>query len=237
LSQTNAQIVNIEDKRANRADTVAWHGRLNIGFNLADNGSTVVTFKGGINLEHVNNRHWFLSLTNYNLVQVEQQDFINDGFQHFRYNYQINSILTYEAFTQAQYNEKLKLRLRWLMGSGLRFTVLNQEKHKVFLGLTYMYEFNRESEPEKEFRDHRMSTYLSINVKPFKNAKLSNTTYYQPVLNNLKDLRLSSQTALVINLTKKLLFTTIFNITYDSRVPESVTNTFYSFRNGVRFNF
>jgi len=100
-----------------------------------------------------------------------------------------------------------------------------------------MYEFNRESEPEKEFRDHRMSTYLSINVKPFKNAKLSNTTYYQPVLNNLKDLRLSSQTALVINLTKKLLFTTIFNITYDSRVPESVTNTFYSFRNGVRFNF
>lgn len=237
LLHLHSQIVNIEAKRLTRTDSSEWHGQINMGINLVENGNSIINLNGGINLEYIKNKHWFLSLSNFNFVQIAREDFINDGFQHFRYNYQINKRLTYEAFTQAQYNEKLNLRLRWLLGTGLRLSLLEKKKQKIFLGLSYMYEYNRESDPKMEFRDHRMSTYLSFDLKPFKNARLSNTTYYQPVWSNPADLRLSSQTALIIKLTEKLLFTTTFNITYDSRVPESVTNTFYSLRNGIRFNF
>ncbi len=235
--QTNAQIVNIEAKRVAHVDSSEWYGRLNLAFNLVENGNSIVNLNGGTNLEYVKGRHWFLTLTNFNFVQVGKEDFINDGFLHFRYNYSINKVISYEAFTQFQYNEKLRLKLRWLLGSGLRFTLLNKENHNAHLGLTYMYEYNEETNPEIEFRDHRLSSYFSFAIRPFQNATLRSTSYFQPVLSDFNDLRLSSQTALAINLTKKLKFTTTFNITYDSRVPEGVVNTIYSFRNGIRWDF
>jgi hypothetical protein len=235
--QLQAQIVNIEAKRVNLSDTTAVYGQLNLGFNLVENGNSIISINGGANIEFVKKKHWFLILTNYNFFQAGKEGFVNDGFLHFRYNYQLNKYLTYESFTQAQYNEKLNLRLRWLLGTGLRLTLLKKEKQDAHLGLSYMYEYNEENDPEREFRDHRMSSYLSFSFKVFPNAKISNTTYYQPVLNEFTDLRLSSQTALLINFTSKLLFTSTFNITYDSRVPGEVENTFYSFRNGIRWKF
>jgi len=79
-----------------------------------------------------------------------------------------------------------------------------------------------------KFRDHRLSTYLSLSAQPFsKNFTISNTTYYQPVLNNFTDVRLSSQTSMEFIISKKLTFTSIFSITNDT----------YSLRNGIRFSF
>lgn len=236
-ASVSAQIVNIEDKRAVREDSVAWYGQLNLGFNLVENGNSIINFNGGANLERISKKHWFLALTNFNFVQVEKEDFVNDGFLHFRYNYKLSPRFTYEAFTQAQYNEKLNLRLRWLLGTGLRLTLIKKEKHNAYLGMSYMFEYNEETNPEMEFRDNRLSTYASFSISIYENAKLSSTTYYQPIFNDFSDLRLSSQTTLTMKFTQKLLFTTTFNITYDSRVPEEVENTIYSLRNGIRWNF
>ncbi len=232
-----AQIVNIEDKRVMLDDSTHWYGQVRLGFNLVENGNSIINLNGAISLEYEKNKHWFLSLSNFNFIQVDKQDFVNDGFQHFRYNYRISRWFIYEAFTQAQYNEKLRLRLRWLLGTGIRVPLLDEGNQNIYLGLTYMYEFNEERDPDLEFRDHRMSAYVSFGLQPFKNASLSNTTYYQPVFNDFADLRLSSQTTLAINLTSKLLFSTTFSITHDTRVPDEVENTIYSFRNGIRWNF
>lgn len=232
-----AQIVNIEDKRVMLDDSTNWYGQVRLGFNLVENGSSVLNLNGAISIEYDKDKHWFLSLSNFNFIQVNNEDFVNEGFQHFRYNYKASRWLIYEAFTQAQYNEKLRLRLRWLAGGGLRFPILQKENQEIFLGITYMYEYNEERDPDLEFRDHRMSTYASFGLQPFKNASLSNTTYYQPVINDLDDLRLSSQTTLAINLTSRLLFSSTFSITHDTRVPEDVENTIYSLRNGIRWNF
>jgi len=87
----SSQIVNIEAKRVTPVDSSEWRGQINLGLNLIENGNSIINLNGGINIEYIKNRHWFLSLSNFNFVQVEQQDFVNDGFQHFRYNYQINS--------------------------------------------------------------------------------------------------------------------------------------------------
>lgn len=232
-----AQIVNIEDKRTERRDTINWYGGVNLGVNLVDNGNAVVSLNGALNLEYVNRRHWLLSLSKYNLIQVEKKDVINDGFQHLRYNYSINDWLTYEAFTQIQYNENLNLTFRWLLGSGPRFRLTGKNKQRAFLGFAYMYEINEESDPKSTFNDHRLSTYLSFAFTIGENLKIASTSYYQPVFNDFNDLRLTSQSAFIFKITQKLLFTTNFNITYDSRVPEEVQNTIYSLSNGLRWDF
>ncbi len=235
--QVQAQIVNIEDRRINHADSSAWYGLIDLGFNLTENGNSIINLHGGASIEFVKGKHWFLSLSRFNLFQANKQDFINNGFQHFRYNYRINQIFAFESFTQSQYNERLNLRLRFLVGTGFRLTIFKKEKHHAHLGIAYMQEYNKENDPEREFRDHRLSNYFSFSIQPFANARLSSTSYFQPVLNDFNDLRLSSQTTLAIKLTSKLSFTTSFNITYDSRVPEEVENTVYNLRNGIRFVF
>jgi hypothetical protein len=135
--QLQAQIVNIEAKRVNLSDTTAVYGQLNLGFNLVENGNSIISINGGANIEFVKKKHWFLILTNYNFFQAGKEDFVNDGFLHFRYNYQLNKYLTYESFTQAQYNEKLNLRLRWLLGTGLRLTLLKKEKQDAQYNLRF----------------------------------------------------------------------------------------------------
>ncbi|MEM1319604.1 MAG: DUF481 domain-containing protein [Bacteroidota bacterium] len=232
-----AQIVNIEDKRVERQDTAGWYGFINAGLTLVNNGSEIITINGALRVERLQYRHWFMSLSNFNLVKAEGKDFVNNGFQHFRYNYNVNKWLTWEAFVQAQYDERLNLRLRTLLGTGPRFRLFRNDKIRAFLGTLYMYEYNRETDPEVILNDNRLSTYLSFNYKPLSNVTIASTTYYQPLLNKLADWRLSSQSSLLIAINSKLRFKASFNIIYDSKVPEGVANTIYRLTNGIRLDF
>lgn len=236
-----AQIVNIENKRSNLADTSGVFGYLSLGANFVKNTKSITTISGDIRIEFLHKKSRFLSLTNYNLIRANSDRFIDNGFSHLRYNYEINKRLEYEIFTQAQFNNQVRLKLRVLAGTGLRFQLYQAEKQKVYFGLSYMYEYDEieiVSEVVSFFHDHRMSTYLSASIQPFlDNVTISNTTYYQPVLTNFSDVRLSSQTSLTFLLSKRLRFSTIFSITNDTRVPENVPATYYSVRNGIRWDF
>jgi len=232
-----AQIVNVEDKRIDREDTTGWFGYTDLGFNLVNNGNQVISFRGAIRVDYVKERHLFFTLSNYTLLKAAGNDFVNNGFQHFRYNYQINKWLTFEAFAQGQRNEQINLNFRALAGLGPRFNIIKEGKLRANLGLLYMYEYEEELSPKLIFRDHRLSNYLSLNYKPTKQVNLASTTYFQPLITAPEDLRLTSQTSLTIGLTERLRFRTTFSITHDTRVPDGVVNTFSSFTNGVRWEF
>lgn len=236
-----AQIVNIEDKRGVLADTSGWLGYVDLKFNLVENGNSVISIHGNLRLEYLRNRHTFLGLTNYNLGKVGGNEFINQGFQHLRYNYKVKKRMIWEAFTQAQYNEKIKLQLRWLLGTGPRFEITKTEKNRAYLGVLYMYEYDeevsKEDNLEEYHRDHRLSTYFSFSVQPHKHMSIAGTTYFQPVLNDFSDLRVSSQTTLNFDINNQWAFSSAFSITYDSDVPEGVVHTIYQWTNGLRWNF
>ena len=236
-----AQIVNIENKRSNLADTSGVFGYLSLGANFVKNTKSITTISGDIRIEFLQKKGRFLSLTNYNLIRANSDRFIDNGFSHLRYNHKIRKRLEYEIFTQAQFNKQVRLQLRALIGTGLRFQLYRAKKQQIYFGLSYMYEYNEieiVSEVVSFFYDHRMSTYLSASIQPFSDhVIITNTTYYQPVLTNFSDVRLSSQTSLTFYLSKRLRFSTIFSITNDTRVPENVPATYYSVRNGIRWDF
>ncbi|MEM6963881.1 MAG: DUF481 domain-containing protein, partial [Bacteroidota bacterium] len=236
-----AQIVNIESRRSSLVDTSGWFGYLGLGANFVRNNRSITTISGDIRLEYLEGKSKILCLTNYNLIRSNQEKFIDNGFQHLRYNYHVNRELDYEIFTQAQFNNQIRIVLRGLLGTGVRWKLINKEKRNLNWGVSYMYEYDEIKIVEDEitiFRDHRMSTYLALSLKPSDaNFSISSTTYYQPVLKNFSDVRLSSQTALKITMTSKLTFTSTFAITNDTRVPEDVPATYYSFQNAVRWNF
>ena len=134
----------------------------------------------------------------------------------------------------------LRLRLRLLLGGGPRFALLPAKSpHRLFVGTLYMYEYNEEKEDEAIVlrSDHRLSAYLAFRIKLGEKASLVSTSYYQPVLDDFADLRLSSQSSLLLPITSKLKFTTVFSILYDSRAPAEVVNTTYSWTNGLKWSF
>ena len=235
-----SQIVNVENKRTHQSDTSGVFGNVDLGVNLVENGSTILTLRGGAQVEWLKGKNLWLSSSNFNLVKVQEESFVNNGFQHFRYNYNFNQRWTYEAFTQAQFNEKTRIKLRALVGTGARLTIADTDKSKAFWGVAYMFEYNEISDTNIINRDNRLSTYLSFNWQPVENLTFSGTSYYQPILPDFNKARLSSLTTVQIKITDKLSFKTTFQITYDGQLREDapdVPATTYSLINGLRWDF
>ena len=235
--QAVAQIVNVEDKRSQFTDSIQWVEQLELGANLTKNKQEVFSLNGKAQIEFVYYDKTLLSLTNFNFVKAGDQNFVNEGFQHLRYNSKIKNWLTFELFGQVQYNERANIAIRALAGTGFRYRIFHKEKDKAYIGTSYMYEFEEESEADIEHNNHRLSTYFALSWQPQSNIKIASTSYYQPLFTNPKDYRLSSQTAVIFSFSKRLDFKTTFSIIYDSRAAVGAPKTIYRFLNSLRYRF
>lgn len=230
-----AQIVNIEDRRTAFTDSIGWYEDLSLGFNIVKNTSQIFSVNGSFQLEVLQKNRMLLSITKFNFLDAGETSFINDGFQHIRYNQIIEPWFTYELFGQLQYNEKLAIKIRGLAGTGFRFRLVNHEKSKMYLGITYMYEYDEESNNQVTHKDHRMSSYLSFSIKIGDRARIASTSYYQPLIKAPVDYRLSSQNSFVVEIFKNLDFGSTFQLGHDTRAAEGAPKTTYSLSNFLRY--
>ena len=232
-----AQIVNIQEKKAELLDTIAWFGGLQQDMRLVKNTSAIFTFRTALNLTHVRRKHMFLSFTDYKFATTGNEQLLNQGFQHLRYVYKGDKKVFYETFTQLQYNNQIKLRMRLLLGTGVQFNLISKKDKHINLGVSYMYEYNEEIDPIAFYRNNRMNIYLVLQFKFFKKIDFLSTTYYQPDIVNAKDWRLSTETEFLFAITKKVFFKFGFDLTYNSRIPPGVPNSIYALANGITWNF
>ncbi|MBR9921724.1 MAG: DUF481 domain-containing protein [Bacteroidetes bacterium] len=235
-----SQIVNIEDRRGNISDTTGIFGRVAAGMNLVNNGTPVLSIHGNSQLEYLRPKTDWLLLFNYNLVKAGDNSFVDDGFAHMRFNYFLSERVVWEAFGQAQYNEKIRILFRGLLGTGPRFRLFDNKKQAAFAGIAYMYEYEQISDTSIIHRDHRISSYLSFQFTPFKNLTLAGTTYYQPIIDNIASSRISSKTSATFSITDQLSLGVNFSVTFDGRLPEEVPNVpnkIYAWRNTLRYSF
>jgi len=235
----SGQIVNIEDKRK-ALDSLGWFGQLDLNGSLAENNNTVLTAGGGLRLDRLGQRGNVLFLADYRLVQVSGANATNAGFGHLRYGWEPKDKWRWEGFTQLQYNEQLRLKLRFLAGAGVRRRLLKSDKSRAYLGVLYMYEYDEMTDSEIVYRDHRLSNYLTIRAQLSPAISLASTTYYQPRLPDFNVPRISSVANVELSLTSALRFTTNFSLTHDRRVnrdfPE-VPATVFNWVNGLRLVF
>jgi Protein of unknown function, DUF481 len=234
-----AQIINVEDKRVRLNDSIALKGYADLAVSAVKNDKNLVTVSANSQLEYVKFKHLFLLIGGYNLVKAGSNNFLNDGYSHFRYNYDVSKNVTWEAFTQAQYNERTRSRFRALVGTGARFKFQLSEKQRFYLGTAFMFEHNQFSDATARQYDVRLSNYLSFTVAVSDKIKLNNTTYFQPILTDLGNFRVSSQGNALFQITKKLVFKVSGNLILDrdGRLPPSVPDLIYAWTNGLRWEF
>ena len=234
-----AQIVNIEDKRK-ALDSLGWFGQIDLNGSLTKNNNTVVTAGGGLRLDRLGKKGNVLFLSDYRLVQVSGKNALNAGFGHLRYGYEPKDRWRLETFAQVQYNEQLRLTLRFLMGAGIRRRLYKNNGSRAYLGVLYMYEYDELANSDIFYRDHRVSNYFTIDIKLSKSLTFANTTYYQPRLPEFNLARVSTVANLALSVTNRLRFTTNFSLTHDARVARDLPDipaTTYKWVNGIRWGF
>ena len=229
------QIINVENKRL-PADKEGFVGTFDLGLNLIKNTSHILQFNNNIHLQYSKENHTYLLLNDISFVQKEgEEDWLNKGYQHFRYIYQ-NKKLGFEGFFQHQYDKVQKIQFRMLMGVGARWQMVKNDSLQFAMGFSTMNEYENPVDADP-FVQIRLSHYLSFAFLVNENISLSTTSYYQPFLTNWSDYRMSSQTALKLALNKQFEFKIAGNITYDSNPAEAVPLLNYHVINGVSYEF
>ncbi len=234
---SQAQIVNVERKRISSTDTIGWFGDAGLNFTTAK--STVEYLSLGINtgIQRKGRNSLLLFLTDFNLLNAEDQEFANNAFAHLRYNTKVSKVIRWEFFNQVQYNNLTNLQLRYLAGTGPRFKLTPYESAKFYWGVAYMYEYEELTDPLVTHRDHRLSSYFSFTLTPVENISFVSTTYVQPLLRYFSDYRLLNENVLSVAITGSLTLDIKFQISYDVEPPEGVPQTTYKSVNGLTYEF
>jgi putative salt-induced outer membrane protein YdiY len=230
-----SQVVNIENKRFLN-DTNGWVGRVDFGFNLTQNTQQIITFNNSVRAQYQKNKSRFLILNELNFIQAAGKDFVNSGFQHFRYSYKVKERITAESFVQTQYNPILRLNLRFLIGAGPRFKLIKKERFKLYAATLYMYEYEEILKSATNY-DHRLSSYVTFAWSISKQMEWTATTFYQPNIQNFSDYRIAHDGALEIAISKHFSFLLNTNVLFDTKQPEGIPELTYTIKNGVSFKF
>ena len=231
------QIVNVENLRLTD-NKQGWSGRAEMNFNFIMNSRQLLQFGGELRARYLKKRHQFLLVGDQSFVKSEGSGFVNRGFQHFRYNYHFkdSSRFCFEAFQQSQFNRIQRIDFRHLLGSGLRFDVIDTKNYQLSVGSGFMWEYEELVEGAIS-RDLLSTSFLSFVGQFNKSIGLNTISYFQPKITNAGDFRFSNETSVRFKINKNLSFRLIYSIMHDTRDIEDVRKTNYVFRNALQISF
>jgi len=154
----------------------------------------------------------------------------SEGLLHIRNVIGLIENLSSEIFGQINYDKKILVDDRELIGAGLRFKILGFEKSDVTFGTSYMFEHEKYNLPNnwshhKEVNVSRWSNYLSLFLEFGSHAHFGGVIYYQPVINTFTDFRILSENTLNVSLTQLLSLSLNSRFRYDSDPPDGIKKT------------
>lgn len=232
----NAQVINVETKRFMN-DTNGWVGGSDFALSIIQNVQQVVSFSNATRVQYQKNKHRYILLNDFTFVKAGNVNFVNAGYQHFRYNYKMTNKITIEAFVQSQYNPILKLDFRYLMGAGPRFKLIKKDHFRAYTAFMYMYEYDVIRGESKPAEALRLSAYLTLTLLAKQKFELTSTTYYQPAVGDWWDYRIANDTNFEFYITKRVNFKATFNLLYDTNQPVGIPDLVYNIRNGLSLKF
>lgn len=233
--------INTERFRQN-ADSLGFSGN-------ADLSMTVITGNTDFQLATLSSRlnnNWGNSytflVTDGGMGWNNGERFFDQALSHLRHVITLNELIQHETFIQYDFNKKRKLAERELIGSGLRFRLLQTTALKLRLGVAYMFEWERytlsdQSRHGEHITAHRMSSYVTVDIKLQKTLRFVTVSYFQPSINNESDYRILSETALIIDLGEHLDITNSYNLRYDHLPPENVKRLDCTTKFGLSIKF
>jgi len=238
IGRANTQIIIHIDYDKHQPKEDGFSGTVDLSMSMNQAVNFVFGTNNGSQIIYKKDRHILKSLNGLNLTVVNKNKPINDGFQHFRYSYELTSRIVPEAFVQGQYNHNTKIASRYIMGIGGLFKIYNKETDsmQLHIGMHYMPEYEKELLGQVN-RHRRLNTMVSWGYTFENKLTLNLVSYLQPDLRRLSDFRLLGNISLEMPITAKLTYRSSFGFVFDTHPPEGARTNFFNTRNGLRFVF
>ncbi len=237
--QTFGQVVNIENRRI-YDDTSGISGSIFGSFSALQNQTLLINGAFRPLIQYKTKMHYYLFIGDWNFSKSPSAIYSNSGMAHFRYAYRLaflskkpKSPWKWEVYSQIQYNQLLRQKMRALAGTGIRQKIIEKkDRYRAFWGASTLYEYEVLLD-DSIIQNFRFSTYLSWHIGLPGRFTFSGTNYYQPRVDRWDDTRFMGQYSLSYRVVRSISLRVDANIFYQSRPAENVRNTVYNGTLGI----
>ncbi|GAA0893831.1 hypothetical protein GCM10009122_35110 [Fulvivirga kasyanovii] len=247
----SAQILKVDKGSIDSDSSNYFMGNINFNFNLNNRSATAekeITFTGleaNADIVYVAEKHAYILINKINYFKSTGGPLISTGYAHFRVNFLRKRIMSYELFSQIQYDDGRMMPLRFLQGGGLKFRLSSTEKSKIYLGIGGMYEEEHwksvtEEDVIIEKELWKTSDYINGKFNFNDHVSFDVILYYQGGYDGESEVfrnRFSGDAVLSMQLTDKLSFLTSFSAQYEDKPIIPINNFVYSLTNGLKWSF
>jgi hypothetical protein len=230
-------ILNVESLQ--REGSKGFGARISSNLNLTSGNTEVFQLGGSLGVGFLSEHHWIRLFGGLDRLSKGSDEIVNNEYAHLRYNYLIARSFRSFHFLQLQTNEELFLKRRFLVGSGLRYSLLKGEGAKLDVGTGAMLEMER-LDPDKlqpgedpEPRAVRMANLMVGSGAMGTGNTWTVVLYYQPVFRSFRDYRLSGEAGLGMRITDSLKLDVAFTWRHDNRAPEDLEDDDFAFKTGL----
>jgi len=229
-------ILNVE--RLQREDVSGAHGEVAARFGLKSGNTDILQLGGDLGAGLLTQRHWVRFFAGTERLRQGGRDVLDNRYAHLRYSYRFSEPFSSFHFLQLQSNQNLLLRQRWLLGSGLRYRILEGVRGRLDLGSGLMMEWERLNEERLEpGEDPRTETLRVANLvvgsgKLGEGSRWTVVVYYQPDARRLVDYRLLGEMGLSAKVTQALSMDVSLDWRHDSRAPAGLKKNDVGVRSG-----
>ena len=254
---SHAQILNVEKTRIKGDSANYFLGNIGVDFNinnrnLDDDGqsSYFIGLTTNSDVGYLSQHHSFFLLSEFQYNATSQQAINSTGYGHFRATFLRQNPLSYEGFTQLQYDQGRGMALRGLIGGGLRLRIYEEERSNLYVGIGAMrerevWEVPLNDDPGVQGNiiainlwksTNYLTTYVRLNPNVSFNAIAYFQTGYDPQPRFFRH-RTSLDANLLVKVTSRLAFRTTAGFTYENRPIVPIARWVYSVTNGIQVSF
>ena len=245
------QILKIDKGSIDSDSSGYFVGNVKMNFNLNNRSATAdkeITFtglEGNVDLVYIADKHAYILINKINYFKSTGGPLISTGYAHFRANFLRRRILSYEMFSQVQYDDGRMMPFRYLQGGGVKIRLNANDKAKVYLGIGAMYEREHwKSLTEDNFiiekEIWKTSDYINGKFTLNNHVSFDVIMYYQGGYDQQDEVfrhRISGDAVFTMKVTDKLSFLTSFSAQYEDKPIIPINNFVYSLTNGLKWTF
>jgi hypothetical protein len=225
LSPTAWGQVNVEPLRE-QIEESGFGARVRASVTTLAGNTRGVVFGGGGLLGFRSSRHLAYFDVAGDYTSMNSVVSVAKWFAHARHNYELARLLAWEVFGQLESDRFRRVQLRELLGTGPRFTLLDEEAFRLFYGTSYMYEHTRFDSAEAGSRgegvSHRWNNYVSVSYRPDERILLSSVIYAQPRFDRFSNYHVLNVSSAGFTITERLQSRVDCTIRYESVHPPDV---------------
>jgi hypothetical protein len=237
----HAQISNVQPLLAKEAES-GLSSALEGSLDWRTGNLSLVIFSGSLITRYRRGRHLLFFLARADETLSAGNRILFKHLEHLRYRVDLVGPLQVEAFGQAEQDQARRVWPRALVGGGPRLAIIGSDNLDLAVAAAYMLEYQNvratgEADDGLDELAHRLSSYVVLTVRATNILKFGETFYVQPRFDDARDIRLLSETELLVSITDHLAIKSALFVAYDSRPPLGIRTLDTGLKTTVQASF